>query len=108
MWPRVSRRTALTALGAGTAALTQARPAFSSDIDIPETPPRRARRRRRRPEDLEEGWEQREGDLLLRRTQRQHRVRLVSGAEVAFELQTVDLHHFPGWTDSARRGRPRC
>ncbi|HET7770761.1 MAG TPA: hypothetical protein VFN74_18460 [Chloroflexota bacterium] len=100
LWQRVSRRAALTALSVGTAVLTQARPAFSSDVDIPETPPRRARRRRRRPVDLERGWEEREGDLLLRRTQRQHRVRLVSGEEVAFELQTVDLHHFPGWTDS--------
>src|SRR5687768_13988423 len=100
--PRLARRAALATLAGGIPALSAlpARPALGADADLPETPPRRARRRRRRPPDLEEGWEEREGDLTLRRTRPRYSTRLVSGAEVAYELRTVDLHHFPGWTDS--------
>src|SRR5687767_13516401 len=97
--PRLSRRAGLMALAAGKlvggAAALVAWRGFGTEIGLPFGEGRR-RRRERRPRDLARAWAEKMRDLTLRRLRPRNRVTLLSGAEVSFELRSVDLHHFPG------------
>jgi hypothetical protein len=100
---RPSRRTLLASVAAsvpaaGAAAFLSER-AFGLDLLPPYASPRR-RRHERRPSDLARAWAQKLRGITLRRLRPRHQATLLSGVDVAFELRSVEPHHFPGWTDS--------